>query len=351
MLPESLLKEAQEELLDWRGQGASILEIGHRSDEFKQLMREAETDLRILLNIPENYHVLFLGGAARTQFAMIPMNLLANDKKAGYIISGVWSSLAYEEAQKCSGQAYCVASSSPQNFFTLPSPADWIIQDDTAYLYYTPNETINGVQFHEKPDAGGIPLVADMTSCLLSEPINVSDYGLIFAGAQKNIAIAGLTIVIIDSALLEKKTSHPIPTMLDYRVHAQNHSLYATPPVFNCYLAAKMFQWVKTQGGIRELYRKNRLKADKLYQFIDTSTFYECKVQKNARSIMNVCFSLVRKDLEDLFLQQARKNGLIALKGHRITGGLRASIYNAMPMDGVDSLIEFMQCFAEEHHS
>jgi len=344
-LPESVLLEAQSELLNWQEQGMSILEVGHRTPEFQQLLQEAEADLRELLVIPENYHVLFLGGAARTHFAMVPMNLLSEDQQAGYLVSGIWSALAYDEARKLKS-AYCIASSGKNGFKQAPDPVNWQLRKKTAYVYYTPNETINGVRVTDIPNIGDIPLIADMTSCLLSEPVDMSRFGLIFAGAQKNIAPAGLTVVIIRADLLEKLPATPIPTMMDYRVHVTHKSLYATPPVFNCYMAAKMFKWIKAQGGVQALAKVNQKKAAKLYDYIDASSFYHCPVDSNSRSLMNVCFSLTKPELEDAFLAQARLQGLIALKGHRLVGGLRASLYNAMPMAGVDALIAFMKDFA-----
>jgi len=346
MLPESILLDVQAELLNWQGLGLSVLEIGHRTEEFKSLMAQAEADLRELITIPDDYHVLFLSGAARTQFAMVPMNLLSAGEQAGYLISGIWSSIAYDEACKIK-QAYCVASSEAGGF--TKTPTDWQLSKKTSYLYYTANETINGTRFSHVPKVENTPLVVDMTSCLLSEPVNVSDFGLIFAGAQKNIANAGLTIVIIRDDLLKKIPGQAIPSMLDYRLHAAHQSLYSTPPVFNCYLAAKMFQWIKAQGGVALLYQNNCQKAGRLYQYIDTSTFYHCAIDESARSIMNVCFSLVNKELEEAFVLRASQRGLYALKGHRAVGGIRASLYNAMPIAGVDALIDFMQDFSEEH--
>ena len=345
-LPESILIEAQAELLNWHGQGMSILEIGHRTPAFQALMQEAEMDLRDLLAIPDSYDVLFLGGAARTQFAMVPMNLITSGQTAGYLVSGVWSGLAYDEACKLKS-AYCLRNADTSAYRQSPDINDLSIRDNTSYVYYTPNETINGVRYSSVPKTGSVPLIADMTSCLLSEPIDVSDYGLIFAGAQKNIAPAGLTVVIIRSSLLTAISETAIPTMLDYRTHSQQHSLYATPPMFNCYLAAKMFKWVKAQGGVSLLHQINRKKAEKLYNYIDSSTAYQCLVEKESRSLMNVCFSLNQPEREDVFLIEAARAGLYALKGHRLVGGLRASLYNAMPMSGVDALIAFMQDFSK----
>lgn len=349
MLPEAVLLEAQKELLNWHGLGMSVMEVGHRTLPYVQLMEALEADLRTIMSIPKNYHVLFLGGAARSQFAMIPMNFLPENAEAGYLISGIWSSLAYEEACKVK-RAYCIASSEQEGFTDVPDRVKWQLRDDTTYLYYTPNETINGVRFTDIPFDLGVPLVADMTSCILSEPIDVSQYGLIFAGAQKNIANAGLTIVIIREDLMGKISSHHLPTMMDYRTFVNHHSLYATPPTFNCYLAHKMLQWIKMQGGVDALYPINVQKAAALYQYIDQSPMYECRVAKNARSLMNVCFTLQDSTLEQLFLKRAVQRGLCGLQGHRTVGGLRASLYNAMPMEGVTALIAFMQDFSEEFY-
>lgn len=339
-LPESILLEAQAELLDWQGLGVSVLEIGHRTTAFKSLLAEAEMDLRDLLAIPDDYHVLFLGGAARAQFAMVPMNLIAPNQQAGYIISGTWSSMAYDECCKIS-RAYCLMNRQENNISS--------VLNNTAYVYYTPNETVDGIRIATPPCYANIPLVADMTSCLLSEPLNIDDFGLIFAGAQKNISAAGLTIVIVRADLLERMPVLQIPSMMDYRVHVAHQSLYATPPTFNCYLAAKMLKWIKTQGGVAQLYQQNCQKAEKLYAYIDSCSFYQTHVEKTSRSIMNVCFYLANTELEPVFLQQANQQGLYALQGHRTVGGLRASLYNAMPMAGVDALIAFMQAFSKAH--
>jgi phosphoserine aminotransferase len=348
MLPESILKEAQQEFLDWNGLGISILEVGHRTSEFQALLSYAKQTLRELLFIPKNYQILFMGGAARTQFAMIPMNFLYPDEYAGYLVSGVWSHMALCEAQHLK-KAYCVASDEKNAYKTIPDRKSWEIKENTSYLYYTSNETVNGIRFPDVPNVKGTNLVVDMTSSLLSEPINISDYGLIFAGAQKNIANAGLTIVIIRDDLLERIPSPQIPTMFNYKIQAEHESLYATLPVFNCYLAAKMFDWIKVQGGIDEMYRINCQKAAKLYQYLDSTDFYTTNIDREVRSIVNVCFSLKNDKLEVEFLRLAQRRGLYALKGHRFVGGLRASLYNAMPMAGVDALIDFMSEFAKEN--
>jgi len=349
MLPSSILEEAKRELLDWQGLQMSVMEIGHRSLPFQALMEELESKFRDLCGIPDDYDVLFLGGAARTQFAMIPMNLLADGEQAGYLISGTWSLLAYQEACKLK-KAYCIASSESDGFLRVPTSFDNDFPKNTTYVYYTPNETINGVRFNQAPDVGSTPLVADMTSCLLCEPFKVKDYALIFAGAQKNISIAGLTIVIVRKSMVESKKGLVIPTMMDYKTHAEHRSLYATPPTFNCYLALKMMDWVKAHGGVEELFKINQLKAKILYDYIDASSFYQSRVEKSSRSIENVCFSIIREELEPAFIEQAAQEGLLALKGHKAVGGLRASLYNAMPLEGVESLIAFMQSFLEDNN-
>ncbi|WP_419421071.1 3-phosphoserine/phosphohydroxythreonine transaminase [Legionella sp. D16C41] len=348
MLPTEILLEAQQELLNWQGLGMSVMELGHRTSEFIALMEEAEYCLRRILNIPQNYYVLFLGGAARTQFSMIPLNLLKTGQQAGFFITGIWSSMAYEEAKRLK-KAYIIASSEEAGFLAIPPKQIWQFKENTTYIYYTPNETVNGVRFAPPPQHANIPLVADMTSCLLAEPVDIADYGLIFAGAQKNIANSGLTIVIIRQDLVESNKQKKLPTMLDFRVHAKSKSLYATPPTFNCYLALKMFKWIEQQGGVAELYKQNCQKAAKLYNYIDSTPFYRCHIDKNARSLFNVCFTLANDALEEAFLKQAAKRGLLALKGHRAVGGLRASMYNSMPIAGVDCLIEFMNDFAKDN--
>lgn len=349
MLPESLLVEAQKELLNWQNLGMSILEIGHRTQPFMQLLEQAEESLRQLLSIPDNYHVLFLGGAARTQFASIPLNFLSGNAQGAYLVSGLWSNMALDEARRVS-RAYCVASGEKNHFTAIPNITDWQVQDNTAYLYYTPNETVNGIRFPlpVRIDDAGIPLIADMTSCLLTEPLHIADYGLIFAGAQKNIANAGLTLVIISDELLQTVRNDTLPTMMDYRTHVKNRSLYATPPTFNCYLALKMFQWIAEQGGVQALYALNCQKSTMLYDYIDTSLVYKCSVKPGSRSLINVCFSTQNDERDALFVTEAAAAGLLSLKGHRTVGGLRASMYNSMPLEGVEKLITFMDAFAEK---
>lgn len=348
MLPVSILQEAQAELLNWQELGMSVMEVGHRSAPFQALMAKLEADVRALLAVPDTYHVLFLGQSARTQFSMIPMNFLSESARAGYVVSGYWSNAALTEARRLK-QVYCVTTTESQGFLKAPLVEDWYVLPDTSYVYYTPNETIHGVRIQDKPSLAGIPLVADMTSCLFSEPVNINDYGLIFAGAQKNLALAGLTLVIIRAEWLAQSHQADLPVMMDYKPQVKAHSLYATPPVFSCYLAEKMLSWLKAQGGIGAFYRRNCEKAACLYQAIDASALYRCAVDPHSRSIMNVCFSLTRPSLEALFLKQAGAAGLVALQGHRIAGGLRASLYNAMPLTGVLALVAFMRAFEEEH--
>lgn len=347
MLPEPVLLQAQSELLNWNGSGMSMLELGHRTDTFQLFLEETQLKFRKLLAIPENYNVLFFGGAARNQFAMIPLNFVAENEIAAYLISGVWSSMAYSEATKLS-DAYCVASSEAANYKLVPEYHEQTLRSNTAYLYYATNETVNGIRFPYVPKSRDFPLIADMTSSLLTEPINIADYALIFAGAQKNIANAGLTVVIIRSDLLEKLPNVVVPTMFDYRVHAKNNSMFATPPIFNCYIASLVFSWMEQQGGISSIYQLNQQKSQKLYDFIDATSFYTNSVDKPARSLTNVCFTLRNPDLELEFIKLAEERGLYGLKGHRFVGGLRASIYNAMPMSGVDALMDFMKYFEEK---
>ncbi|QBR84240.1 3-phosphoserine/phosphohydroxythreonine transaminase [Legionella israelensis] len=349
MLPEVILKDIQAELLDWQGHDMSVMEIGHRTEAFRELLASATASLRELLHVPENYHILFLGGAARTQFAMIPMNFLSANDSAGYLISGVWSSMAFKEASYLKN-AYVVASGENNNYLKTPPEQDYILNEDSVYIYYTPNETIDGVRFSKIPDVGERILIADMTSCLLTELVDVSRFGLIFAGAQKNIANAGLTVVIVRDELLSLNPQQRIPAMLDYRVHVDNQSMYATPPVFNCYVAAKMFEWIKEQGGVDVLYQRNCLKAERLYSYIDSSDFYYCDIEKESRSKVNICFKLSRQELTESFIAFSSKQKLYALQGHRLKGGVRASIYNAMPMSGVEQLIDCMREFAEEYN-
>lgn len=342
-LPEAVLKQAQDEMLDWQGAGLSIMEMSHRSAEIVKIVTEAEADLRELMNISDEYAVLFLQGGASTQFSAVPLNLLGAKKTADYVNTGQWSKKAIKEAKK-----FCdvnvVASSEGDNFASIPAFENWTLNKDAAYLHYTPNETIGGVEFFWEPQVD-VPLVADMSSTILSRQIDVNKFDLIYAGAQKNIGPAGLTIVIVRKSLLGQ-CSASAPTMLDYQTAADNESMYNTPPTYAIYLAGLVFKWLKAQGGVAGIEAINRRKAEKLYQYIDSSDFYANPVEVASRSLMNIPFTLANSELDKLFLQQAEEQGLLNLKGHRSVGGMRASIYNAVSEAAVDALIAFMQKFA-----
>lgn len=346
MLPVEVLQRAQQEMLDWNGSGMSVMEMSHRGKEFMSIAEKAEADLRELLSIPDDYAVLFLQGGASAQFAMVPMNLLRGKNKADYINTGAWSKKAIAEAKH-----YCevnvAASSEAEKFTTVPAFDTWNLQKDAAYLHYTPNETIGGVEFHWVPDAGGVPLVVDMSSTILSRPIDVTKFGCIYAGAQKNIGPAGLTLVIVRKDLLGQ-TLGGTPSIFDYQKLAENGSMLNTPPTYAWYLAGLVFEWLKQKGGLAGMAAINERKAQKLYDVIDQSSFYHNPVDPACRSWMNVPFTLANADLDKLFLEQAGARGLKTLKGHRSVGGMRASIYNAMPEEGIDALITFMQEFEKE---
>lgn len=343
MLPEDVLKQAQDEMLDWKGKGSSVMEMSHRGKDFVSIAEQAEADLRELLSIPANYKVLFLQGGATLQFAMVPINLLRGKKTADYINTGAWSKKAIGDAKR-----FCdvnvAASAEATNFSTIPDFAGWKLNPDAAYVHYTPNETIGGVEFHWVPETGDVPLAVDMSSTLLSRPIDVSKFGVIYAGAQKNIGPAGLTIVIVRDDLIGD-TVTPCPTMLDYKVQAEAGSMSNTPATYSWYIAGLVFQWLKKLGGLSAMAEINKRKAEKLYAAIDGSGFYANPVEVASRSWMNVPFTLANADLDAEFLKLAAENGLTTLKGHRSVGGMRASIYNAMPEKGVDALIAFMQEF------
>ena len=343
VLPKAVLEQARDELLDWHGSGMSVMEMSHRSKEYLSIAEQAEADLRELLSIPDNYRVLFLQGGATSQFCMVPMNLLRGKQQADYVNTGAWSKKAIAEAQR-----YCdvniVASSEDSNFSTIPAFDSWQLNKDAAYLHYTPNETIGGVEFHWTPDSGDVPLVADMSSTILSRPLDVSRYGVIYAGAQKNIGPAGLTVVIVRDELTGE-TIPGAPTMFDYRKHADNGSMLNTPPTYGWYLAGLVFKWLKQQGGVTAMAEVNRRKAQRLYDAIEGSGFYSSPVASDCRSWMNVPFTLADAGLDGEFLKQAVAAGLLNLKGHRSVGGMRASIYNAMPESGVAALIDFMAEF------
>lgn len=341
-LPEVVLQQAQEEMLDFQGHGLSVMEMSHRSAEMVSIAEQAEADLRELMAIPANYKVLFLQGGASTQFSMIPMNLLGEKTAADYVNTGEWSKKAIKEAKK-----YCdvnvVASDEANNFTGVPAFDSWSLNNDAAYLHYTPNETIGGVEFDFIPEVG-VPLVADMSSTILSRPVDVSKFGLIYAGAQKNIGPAGITVVIVREDLIGKAGAK-VPSMMDYKIHADSDSMYNTPPTYAWYLAGLVFKWLKQQGGLEGIGQLNKAKAEKLYGYIDNSAFYANPVVPNYRSWMNVPFTLANAELDKVFLKEADEQGLLNLKGHRSVGGMRASIYNAVPMEAVDTLIAFMAEF------
>ena len=341
-LPEAVLKQAQEEMLDYQNHGLSVMEMSHRSAEMVAIAETAESDLRDLMAIPDNYKVLFLQGGASTQFAAIPLNLLGNKTSADYINTGQWSKKAIKEAKNFC-EVNVVASDEADNFTAVPAFDSWQLNDDAAYFHYTPNETIGGVEFDFIPEVKA-PLVADLSSTILSRPVDVSRFGLIYAGAQKNIGPAGITVVIVREDLLGKAAAST-PTMLNYQVQAESDSMYNTPPTYAWYLAGLVFKWLKAQGGVEKMEELNRAKAEKLYGFIDNSDFYANPVAINNRSWMNVPFTLADAALDKAFLKQADEAGLLNLKGHRSVGGMRASIYNAVPMEAVDALINFMADF------
>ena len=346
-LPEPVLKQAQEELLDYQGRGLSVMEMSHRSAEVVAIAEAAEQDLRDLLSIPDNYKVLFLQGGASSQFSMIPLNLLGDKTSADYINTGQWSKKAIAEAKR-----YCdvnvVASSQDVNFTTVPAFDTWNLDSNAAYFHYTPNETIGGVEFDFIPDTGAVPLVADLSSTILSRPVEIEKFGLIYAGAQKNIGPAGITVVIVREDLLGNAKPFT-PAMFDYKTHADNDSMYNTPPTYGLYLSGLVFKWLKELGGVDAIYELNKRKAEKLYAAIDGSEFYANPVEKRYRSLMNVPFTLANADLDKAFLAKADAAGLLNLKGHRSVGGMRASIYNAVPEAAVDALIAFMAEFEKEN--
>ena len=344
-IPEEVLVQAREEMLDWQGSGMSVMEMSHRGKEFMSIAEQAEADLREVMAIPDNYKVLFLQGGASAQFAMIPLNLAASGK-ADYINTGSWSKKAIAEAKRITN-VNIAATTEETKFTRAPEQEELNLDSGAAYVHYTPNETIGGVEFSYVPDTGDVPLIADMSSTILSRPIDVNHYGIIYAGAQKNIGPAGLTVVIIREDLAEK--AEGLPAMFDYKTHVENGSMYNTPPTYGWYMAGLVFQWIKRKGGLTEMAEINSRKADKLYAAIDTSSFYQNPVEHGSRSWMNVPFTLANADLDATFLSEAKENGLVTLKGHRSVGGMRASIYNAMPEEGVDALIAFMADFEKRN--
>ena len=347
VLPEEVLKECQEEMMNYGGTGMSVMEMSHRSKAFESIINTAEADLRELMNIPDNYKVLFLQGGASLQFAMIPMNLMKN-KVADYIITGQWAKKAFEEA-KIYGDVVALVSSADETFSYIPDCSDLPIRDNADYVYICENNTIYGTKFKTLPNTKGKTLVADVSSCFLSEPVDVSKYGIIYGGVQKNIGPAGTVIVIIREDLITEDVLPGTPTMMKYKIHADNKSLYNTPPAYGIYVCGKVFKWLKVQGGLGVMKEKNEKKAGILYDFLDNSKLFKGTVRKEDRSLMNVPFVTGNEELDAKFIKVAQAAGFVNLKGHRSVGGMRASIYNAMPIEGVEKLVEFMKRFEAEN--
>lgn len=345
VLPEEVLKEAAEEMLDYKGTGMSVMEMSHRSKAYETIIQEAEADLRELMNIPDNYKVLFLQGGASLQFAMVPQNLMKN-KVADYIITGQWAKKAFKEAQKY-GKAVAVASSEDKTFSYIPDCSDLPIDEDADYVYICENNTIYGTKYKTLPNTKGKTLVADVSSCFLSEPVDVSKYGIIYGGVQKNIGPAGVVIVIIREDLITEDVLEGTPTMCQYKIHADAKSLYNTPPAYGIYICGKVFKWLKAKGGLAAMKEYNEKKAKILYDFLDSSEMFKGTVRKEDRSLMNVPFVTGNEELDAKFVKEAKEAGFENLKGHRTVGGMRASIYNAMPKEGVEKLVEFMKKFEE----
>jgi len=345
VLPEEVLKEAAEEMLDYRGCGMSVMEMSHRSKVFDDIIKEAEADIRTLMNIPDNYKVLFLQGGASQQFAAIPMNLMKN-KKAGYIVTGQWAKKAFQEA-KMYGEAVELASSADKTFSYIPDCSDLPITDDMDYVYICENNTIYGTKYKTLPNTKGKDLVADVSSCFLSEPVDVSKYGLIYGGVQKNVGPAGMVIVIIREDLIRDDVLPGTPTMLKYKTQADNDSLYNTPPCYDIYICGKVFKWLLKNGGLSAMKETNEKKAKILYDYLDSSKLFKGTVRKEDRSLMNVPFVTGNEELDGKFVKEATAAGFVNLKGHRTVGGMRASIYNAMPIKGVEALVDFMKKFEE----
>ena len=346
VLPEPVLKEVAAEMMDYQGSGMSVMEMSHRSPEFQKIIDDAEQDLRDLMNIPDNYKVLFLQGGASLQFAMIPMNLMKNGV-ADYIVTGQWAKKAYQEAQKY-GKVNKIASSEDKTFSYIPEVTPDMVRPDADYVHVCYNNTIFGTKFPEVPNVGDKVLVADMSSCITSEPVDVTKFGVIYAGAQKNMAPAGLTVVIIREDLLGFARPET-PTMLDYKVMADNDSMYNTPPCYTIYIAGLVYKWALKNGGLTAMKERNEKKAKLLYDYLDSSKLFKPTAEKKYRSMMNACFITGDADLDKKFCKEAAENGLSNLKGHRSVGGMRASIYNAMPYEGVEKLVEFMKKFEAEN--
>ena len=347
VLPEEVLQEAADEMLDYRGTGMSVMEMSHRSKAYDTIIKEAEADLRELMNIPDNYKVLFLQGGASQQFAMIPMNLMKN-RVADYIVTGQWAKKAYQEASLY-GKANKIASSEDKTFSYIPDCSDLPISEDADYVYICENNTIYGTKFKTLPNTKGKPLVADVSSCFLSEPVDVTKYGVIYGGVQKNIGPAGVVIVIIREDLITEDVLPGTRTMLRYKIHADADSLYNTPPAYGIYICGKVFKWLKKMGGLEAMKERNEKKAKILYDYLDESKLFKGTVRKEDRSLMNVPFITGNEELDAKFVKEAKEAGFENLKGHRTVGGMRASIYNAMPIEGVEKLVEFMKKFEAEN--
>ena len=347
VLPEEVLMEAAAEMLDYNGTGMSVMEMSHRSKAYQRIIDEAEADLRELMNIPDNYKVLFLQGGASQQFAMIPMNLMKNGV-ADYIVTGQWAKKAYQEAQKY-GKANCVASSADKTFSYIPDCSDLSISEDADYVYICENNTIYGTKYHTLPNTKGKILVSDVSSCFLSEPIDVTKYGMVYGGVQKNIGPAGVVIAIIREDLITEDVYPGTPTMLQYKIHADNGSMYNTPPAYGIYICGKVFKWLKKMGGLEAMKAYNEKKAKVLYDFLDSSKLFKGTVRKEDRSLMNVPFVTGNEELDAEFVKAASAAGFENLKGHRTVGGMRASIYNAMPIENVEKLVAFMKEFEASH--
>ena len=347
VLPEEVLKEAAAEMMNYRGSGMSVMEISHRSALFQSIIDEAEADLRTLMNIPDNYKVLWVQGGGHMQFAMVPLNLMKNGR-AEYIVTGQWAKKAWKEAQKY-GSASAAADSSPQNFSCIPDCSGITFDKKDDYVYICMNNTIYGTAWHTLPETGDIPLVADISSCFLSEPLDVSRFGILWGGVQKNVGPAGVAIAIVRKDLIRSDLDEKIPTMLRYDTYASSGSLYNTPPVYTIYMCGKVFKWLLRQGGLEAMKQKNEEKAALLYDYLDSSTLFHPTAAVKDRSLMNVTFVTGNPELDKKFVQEAEAAGLVNLKGHRTVGGMRASIYNAMPKEGVEELIRFMRRFEEEN--
>lgn len=347
VLPEEVLQEAAAQMLDYNGLGMSVMEMSHRSDAYQQIIDEAQQDLRDLMGIPDNYKVLFMQGGASTQFAMVPMNLMQNGV-ADYIITGVWAKKAFQEAQKY-GVANAIASSADKTFSYIPDCSDLPVSENADYVYICENNTIYGTKFKSLPNTKGKPLVSDVSSCFLSEPVNVNDYGIIYGGVQKNIGPAGVVIAVIREDLIRENVLPCTPTMLTYKTHADNGSMYNTPPTYGIYICGKVFKWLKKRGGLQAMKAYNEAKAKILYDYLDQSQLFRGTVVPEDRSLMNVPFVIGDKEKEACFVREAEKAGLLNLKGHRSVGGMRASIYNAMPIEGVQALVGFMEEFEQKN--